>query len=199
MPRQAQPEERATWIDKERRKVRRKYSSDKQLKRPRKFIPGEEEFVGVQVAVLKISGYTNAQIGRTLGVSKGQVSEFLKKPEVADLVLSLRRTLPAAAIELMQSFMIEGVMVLVEIMRQSGDDKIRVEAVKELFDRGGVPKISRQERKQESEEVVKFNDEALVDRIRELPPEKQEEAAQMIEALSNFLNSAVENENGPVE
>ena len=191
MARHSTPEDRNEKVQKERYAIRRRYKKD--LTKRRKFIPGEEEFVGVQVAVMHIAGYNNTQIGRTIGLSRGQVRELLRKPDVADMVLAIRASLPEAAIQLLQSYMVEAITTLVEVMRISDDDKMRLQAAGEVLDRAGVPKASRQERRniEESEMTIKADD-SLLEQLRSLPPEKQEEAAQGIEQLQSLLAQAAE-------
>lgn len=188
--RNSTPEDRNKDLDKHRNRVRRRYKVD--LSKRRKFIPGEEAYVGVQVAVLKISGYSNTQIGKVIGLSRGQVKEFLKQPDVSELILNLRASLPTAAIELLQSYMVEAITTLVDVMRTEQDNTLVLKAAGEILDRGGVPKASRQERENVNREEFNINvsDGGMVDALRQLPPEKQEEAAQMMEKLESMLADA---------
>lgn len=186
MPRnQNTPAKRAADAKREVAGVRRKYKTN--LKSRRKFLPGEEEYVADTVIVLKLAGYTGSQIGRVVGISRGQVRMILDKPDVAEKLIKLRSALPAAALDLLQGYMIEAVQALVDVMRRSEDDKIMLQAAGEILDRAGLPKASRQERHSVNEERTIITDDGIVEKLRQAPPEVQEEAAQIIERLELLL------------
>lgn len=178
-------ERRVAHQKKEVAKIRRRYKKD--IHKNVKLLPVEREYVGHMVVVLKVAGYSRSQIARVAGVSKKQVTEYLADPNITEMITLLRANLPAAAIDLMQGYLLEGVLVLVEIMRNETDAATRIKAVQELFDRGGLPKASRQERHEIAEERTTFFDDGLVDRLREAPIEVQEQAAQMIEKFNELL------------
>ena len=181
----SQPAKRAADAKREIRHVQRKYKQN--LKTRRKFLPGEEEYVADTVIVLKLAGYTGSQIGRVVGISRGQVRELLARPDVSEKLLKLRESLPAASLELLQGYMIEAVQAIVDVMRTSGDNKLILQAAGEILDRAGLPKASKQERNTVNEEKITITDDGIVDRLRQLPPEKQEEAAQIVEQLEMML------------
>lgn len=190
MSKESQPAKRAADAKRDVSSVRRKYKTN--LSAKRKFLPGEEDHVIDTVIVLKIAGYTGSQIARTIGISRGQVREILSKPDVADRVIAIRKSIPAAALELLQGFMIEAVQAVVDVMRKSEDDAIIIRAAGEILDRAGLPKASKQERHTVSEEKTVITDDGIVDRLRQLPPEEQEQAAQIIEQLEGLLATAAE-------
>lgn len=185
--RQSTPDKRASEAKREVSRVRRKYKVN--LDKNKKFMPGEEEHVATMVIVLKLAGYTNTQIGRTIGISRGQVKEFLSKPEVAERLAELREALPAAALQLLQGYLIEAVQAVVDVMRKSEEDTTILKAAAEIFDRAGLPKASRQEKDISSTSTTKITDDGLVDQLRESSPEVQEQAAQLIEQLENLLET----------
>jgi hypothetical protein len=178
-------EKRAMAQKNEAAKIRRKYKKD--VHKHVKLLPVEQQYVGHMVVVLKVAGYSRTQIAKIAGVSKGQVKTYLEDPQITEMIEVLRANLPAAAIDLMQGYLLEGVLVLVEVMRSESDAAVRIKAVQELFDRGGLPKSSRQERHDLVEERTTFFDDGIVDRLREAPVEVQEQAAQMIEEFNKLL------------
>lgn len=163
----------------------------------RKLLPGEKKHIEEQIAVLRIAGYNNTQISKVTGVSRGQVKEILEDAGVIELVNELRLSLTKAAANLLEHSLVEAVQALVNILRASTDEQNIIKAAGEILDRGGLPKLSRQESRREIETKTSFTDDGIVDALRMLPPEQQEEAAQMIEGLQSMLNKAIENGDAP--
>jgi hypothetical protein len=139
--------------------TRRRYKVD--LKKKRNLLPGEVEHVGDMVIVLKLSGYSKSQIGRTVGISLAQVDEFLADPEISHRLVQIREALPQAALDLLQGYMVEAVQAIVMVMRESEDDKIILTAAGEILDRAGLSKASRQERHQINEQRTVVTDDGL--------------------------------------
>lgn len=185
MARKSTPATRRVGQQKEIQRVRRKYKVN--VSKPKKFVAGEEAHVEQMVVVLKIAGYSNVQAAKIVGVGRNQVAEILKRPRVLEMLTSLRLSLPQAALELLQGYMIEAVQAIVDVMRVSNDDKYVLQAAGEILDRAGIPKASRQERHNVNEERTTFTDEGVIDRLRDAPPAVQEKAAQMIEAFEELL------------
>jgi hypothetical protein len=179
------PEDRARATHKQIKSIRRRYKTN--IRTRRHYVAGEADAIGVSVAVMKIAGFSNIQIAQVLGISRGQVAEHLDDPRTSDLLVTLRVNLTNAALELLETYTIEAILALVNILRTAQDDKVVIQAAAEILDRAGIPKVSRSERKIESEETTTFTDDGIVDAIRQLPPEAQEEAAKMIEQLESFL------------
>ena len=192
MPRRTSPENRATANKTELAKVRRRYKKD--LDKPRKLLPGDEEALGYTTVVFKLAGYSNTQIAKVVGISKGQVKQFLETPRAQQLLVELRENLTTAALDLLHGLMIEAVVTLGEIMRKSEDDKIVLSAIQEILDRGGMPKASRQERLNENTENISISDDGLVERLREASPEIQEKAALLVEELEQLTLEAASGE-----
>lgn len=189
------PASRAADAKREVKHVQRKYKVN--LKTRRKLLPGEIEHVENTVIVLKLAGYTGSQIATVVGISRGQVREILAEPSVAERLIKLREALPAAALELLQGYMIEAVQAIVDVLRTEQDSKYVLQAASEILDRAGLPKASKQERHSVNEEKTTFTDDGIVERLRQAPPEVQEEAAQIIERLEVLL--AVEAETSEAE
>jgi hypothetical protein len=129
-------------------------------------------------------------MAKIVGISKGQCKTILEMPHVAEKIEILRNTLPQAALTLLQSYMVEAVQAVVDVMRSSKRDEMVLKAAGEILDRGGAAKASRTETTVHStnEQRTTFADAGMVDALRQLPPEAQEQAAQMIEGLENFLS-----------
>lgn len=179
------PVKRAAEGKKEVERLRRKYKVS--TNRRKRFLPGEEAHIADMVVVLKLAGYSNTQVAKATGCSRKQVAEFLGQKVVQEKLISLRAMLPQAALDLLQGLMIEAVVAVADVMRSSEDDKFVLQAAFDILDRGGIPKSSRQERKNLEELTVNLEDGGMVEKLRQLPVEKQEEAAQMIEKLEEML------------
>jgi len=176
-------------IDKDRRRVRRRYKTD--LTKRKRYAPGEEDFIFDMAIVLTLAGFSRTQIARTVGISKGQIKKILEMPNVAERIVQLRKSLPQASLDLIHSYMIEAVQAIVDVMRTSKRDEMVLKAAGDILDRGGAAKASRTEHDvhQVNESRNTFSSDGMVEAIRQLPPEAQEQAAQMIENLEEFLNS----------
>lgn len=183
------PDARASDATKRTAGVRRKYKIDTKSKK--KLLDVEIPHIKSMVSMLKVAGYNRVQISKVIGISRGQVTEFLEMPDVQKSIEDLRESIPAAAKELMQGYMIEAVQVVLDVMRTSEDDAIRLKAASEIFDRGGMPKMSRQERSEEhtDKSVVEFGGD-FVDSLRHASPEVQESVAKLIEEAENLLKQA---------
>jgi hypothetical protein len=171
-------------------RVKRRYKID--VEHSKKLLPGEVEGVKDMVVVLKVAGYNRIQISKVIGISRQQVADFLAESDVADRIITLRDRIPAAAVELMQGFMVEAVMAIVDVMRATSDDALVLKAAGDILDRGGAPKQSRKENINETyEQHTVSMDTDFMELIRTAPPEVQEQAAQMIEGLENLLKETV--------
>lgn len=189
MPRRdSTPDKRAADAKRQVAGVRRKYKVD--LTKRKKLLPAEIPHVQDTVIVLKLAGYTRSQIGKVIGISKGQVKEILEDSSVNERLVAVRQALPQAALDLLQGYMIEAVQAIIDVMRRTEDDKLILQAAGEILDRAGLPKASRQERHQVNEDRTTFTDEGIVERLRNAPVKVQEEAAQMIEGLERLLANA---------
>jgi len=194
MPARRSPEDRAAAIENDRQRVRRRYKKNLTIKR--RIRPGEESHIINQLVILKIAGYTNMQMGRVIGISRGQVAAYFDRPEINELLIETRANLAEGAAFLLKSYSIEAVQAIADVMRSSSDDKMIVTAAAEILDRSGLPKASRSESKihKTSEELTTITDDGIVDRLREASPEIQEEAAQIVERLEELLASAADEE-----
>jgi hypothetical protein len=179
------PVRRAAAKTKEVEQIRRRYKLN--TSRRTRLLPAEVPHIEQMVVVLKLANYSRVQMSKIIGISREQVSEILAQPRVNEEITILRKKIPAAAIELLQDFMIEAVITLADVMRSTADDKIRIQAAEAVLDRGGIPRASRQERHQVNEERTTIMDDGILDKLREAPVEVQEQAAQVIEQLEKLL------------
>jgi hypothetical protein len=192
------PEDRVAEVEKMRARVRRNHKVNTRKKR-QTFQPGQEAQLKQIALVLKVAGYSNKQIGASIGVTRGIVGEWLNDPKTQQQYLELLEAIPAAAKELLQTYSIEAVHTIAEVMRTSNDDKMILEAAKDILDRSGLPKASRSEVQKDETHTSKtefgVNPDDM-DALRSLSPELQEEAAQAIEGLEKFLSGLVEKNEG---
>lgn len=179
------PEGRAEFLEAERRRAKKKIAGTAKRKGKRR-APGELEFKQDMMIILKVAGYTHQQIGASIGEHKDTINEWFKSPDIAAKYLKVTKTLTDSARRLLETFTIEAIQSIVDIMRDTPDDKIRLDAAKEILDRGGLPKASRTETKTEATTTFGVDDEQMA-ALRELPPDLQEEAAQMMEEVAAFL------------
>lgn len=181
------PEGKAAQLREQRRTVTRKYRPKSKLNTKRKFqFEGEEELVVDMVILLKIANYTHSQIAMICGVSKGQVKKYLDNGNVQKRYLSLKKKLPQAAFDLGQAYLIEAVQAVANVMRTTEDDSMVLKAAGEIFDRFGIPKVSRTEIKDNEQEDHPM-DASLMEKLRSASPEVQERAAELHDMFEEGL------------
>lgn len=155
------------------------------------FLPGEDNKQKNLAIFLKIAqprvSYTDiaAQIGET----KSKVKQwFIDDPYVREQYEWLLHNITEGTVQYLQTYTMEAVATMVSLMRW-GSEKYMLEAAKEILDRGGVAKLTRSEVTTNKNETHSWDD-SLVERLRELPEDRQEEAAQLIEGIEKFLDEA---------
>lgn len=188
----ARPEDRNSAVQEKRNRVRRKYKINPKKRRVN-FGPGEEDHLKSICVILKIAGYSHKDIAASIGITRGQVGDWLKEENTQKLYLATLDAIPGAAKELLQTYSIEAVHAIADVMRSSDDDKMVLEAAKDILDRSGLPKSSRAE--VDKSETHKFQmgvDQEQIASLRDLPPHLQEKAAQMMEDLEKSLIEMVE-------
>jgi hypothetical protein len=187
------PADRAAALEVQTARVKKRYKLNVKTKR-RFEIQGEEELVKDMIVVLKLANYTHGQIGSIVGVSRGQVREYLQDENLQKKLLHLREALPQAALELGQAYLIEAVQAVVHVLRTEPDNALVLKAAAEMFDRFGLPKLSRTEAKVDETSNFGSTDESLISQFRGVSPEFQEKAAQLHdmfeEGLRNLLAEA---------
>ena len=170
-------------------------------------LPKEKQIIEDTVVVLKVAHYSNTQIAKIVGLSRGQVAEILKDTRIQRRGEQIAEKLPQAALNQLQNYMIEAVQWVVHVGRSNlgpdGDHNLVLKAADTILDRGGTPKTSRTERKDENENpldaIGRGGHEGVFERVRLLPPESQERAAQLYDALEDGLKLIIEESVGEAE
>jgi hypothetical protein len=173
-------------------RVRKRYKVN--VTKRRKFtFEGEDELVKDMVVVLKLSNYTNTQIASIVGVSRGQVKEILQDGNVQRQLMALREKLPQAALELGRAYLIEAVQAVAHVMRTTDDDALVLRAAGELFDRFGIPKVSRSEQKTETPDGGEHPvTPSLMEKLRQASPEVQAKAADLQEMFQEGISQLLD-------
>lgn len=182
------PEDRAADIKINAARARKRYRT--KVTKRRNFIEGEEELVKDMIVVLKLANYSHTQIAMIVGVGKTQVKEFLQDPKLQKKLLHLREALPQAAFDLGRAYLIEAVQAVVHVLRTEKDSAIILKAASELFDRFGIPKVAKSETKVDYPHetgMLSNKAEDWLAKFKDEPPELQEQAAQLVEALEEGL------------
>ena len=180
------PEDRAASLRAQEQKVRKRYKVNVRTKRNFTF-EGEDELIKDMVVVLKLSNYTNTQIASIVGVSRGQVKEILEDGNVQKKLIALKSKLPQAALELGRAYLIEAVQAVAHVMRTSDKDDTILKAAAELFDRFGIPKVSRIEQKDEEPDDGNPVTPSMMEKLRGASPDVQAAAAELQEMFEEGL------------
>jgi hypothetical protein len=185
MPRNTKtPEERSEIVAKAHRKAKKNYRLN--TKRDRKDISDDEITIIKDMLVsLRLVGYTPSQCAAIVGMSKGQVKEIVNDHNFKSRLASLQTKLPEAAVNLGRAYLVEGVMAVVHVMRTETDNALVLRAAAELFDRFGIPKVSKTEAKIDTptSQGDEINDQ-LMNKLRGAPPEIQEKVAALQESFT---------------
>lgn len=189
------PDDRAANLQAQANKVRRKYKVNVRTRRKWTF-EGEDELVKDMVLVLKLANYTHSQIASIVGVSRGQVGEILQDANVKKKYMRLKESLPQAALELGQAYIIEAVQTIVHVMRTADDYAVVLKAAGDLLDRFGIPKLSRLERKTDDgqsplDSIGRGGTENIFEQIRDMAPEIQERAAQLYDSFEQGMKQII--------
>lgn len=195
MARSRTPEDRADANKTSVKRIKRKYKVA--LNKKKVYSPGEREHLTDMVIVMKLAGYSNTQIGSNVGISRGQVKEILEESKTAERLVDLRQNLPGAALDLLHGYSIEAVVAIADVMRSTDDDALILKAASEILDRVGIGKVSKSQSEIHNTNEQKLTvgaEEGLLESLRQLPPDRQEEAASMIEGLENFIAEATTKE-----
>lgn len=192
------PEDRSQEQQKRLQRVKKGYKVN--VKARRKFeIEGEEALVKDMVMILKLANYSNVQIATIVGVSRGQVKEYLQDVKLQKKLLTLRERLPEAALELMRGYLIEAVQWVVHIGRTSQDEALVLKAAAELFDRAGIAKVSRSEQIKPGgplDSIDRSGHENVFDKFDELDDEARERAAQLYDSFEQGLKLIIKESKG---
>lgn len=183
-------DKRLEIIHQHQSKLRKQLSRDLASKKVTRRLPGEENFKKNMAIFLKIGvpGISYTEIGARIGETKTAVkSWFATDTYVREQYEVISKTLKDSALDLMEFYAIEAVETLVLLMR-FGEEKIMLESAKEILDRIGIAKLSKSESEIKTRREVGWEDQTkLLEDIRTLPPDKQEEAVKTLEGLQSLL------------
>lgn len=182
--------ERLKILHDEQRKLRKRMNKEVRVKKAGAHLPGEERLHMDMAIFLKVGtpGISFTEIANRLGETKTTVKRWFKEdPYVKDKYDWVINNFRDGALELMKTYGLEAVETQALLMR-FGSEKYMFEASREILDRIGAPKISRTEIEAEHVKSHKWTDrEEMINEIRQLSPDKQEEAVEAIEKLEELL------------
>lgn len=177
------PEQRAEVVQKAEKKAKKGYRLN--TKKARKGVNEDEIIVIKDMLVsLKLVGYTNTQCAAIVGLSKGQVKEIVNDPNFKSRLRSIQEKLPEAALNLGRAYLVESVQAVVHVLRTETDNSLVLKAAAEMFDRFGLPKLSKSEVKTEAPPTPEEIPGNLMDKLRNASPEIQEQIAALHESFS---------------
>jgi hypothetical protein len=182
--------QRLDTMEKKRVKARKKIREVQGNRRQR--LPGEMQHKKQLAAILKVAGFETNYVAATLNEEHTTIANWLKEPGTLEFYHYALEHLTESALLLLRTYAIDAIETIAEIMRSSVDETVALKAATEILDRIGVVKASRVESHQVQEKRTTLTDDGIVESLRKLTPEQQEEAAQMVEQLEKMVN-----ENGP--
>jgi hypothetical protein len=102
-----------------------------------------------ECARLRVAGWTPKRIAAELGYQVNTIRVWLRLPIVKDYVKVLEAVRERGALaefeRLQRDYLPEAVDTVVDVMRDGGRDADRLTAAESILDRGGLPKVSRQQ------------------------------------------------------
>jgi hypothetical protein len=153
------------------------------------------------VALKMIGGYSDLQCSMIVGISKGQVREIVRDPNFKKHVDAVKKSLPQAAINLGQAYLVEAVQAVVHVMRTETDNALVLRAAAEMFDRFGIAKVSKSEMKIDTPADGSDGELTpdLMTKLRSASPEVQKAVADLTESFTEGVEAILSggNENGP--
>lgn len=181
------PEDRAEAVERAQRKAKKSYKTN--LKRKTSVTDDELVVITDMLVSLKLVGYSNSQMGAIVGLSTGQTRVITSDPKFQSRLKSLREKLPQAAITLGQAYLVESVQAVMHVLRTESDNALVLKAAAEMFDRFGIPKLTKSEVKNETSPPVPtdLTGDAMT-KLREASPEKQEAIAALHESFAEGVN-----------
>lgn len=171
-------------------KVRKRIQKEIRVKKGGYSLPGEIKHKKDMAVFLKIGipGISFLEIANRLGEQKGVVKKWFKDdPDVKEFYEYSLSNLKQGALSLIETYGFEATETLALLMR-FGSEKYMFEASNSILDRMGVIKATRQEIDAQNKSTHEWKDrEQLVNEIRELPPEMQEQAVEALERFEELL------------
>lgn len=182
------PDERAEAVEKAEKRARRGYRNN--IDKNRKLSDAELDFIRDSCVILMLVGYSNMQIAHIVGLSKSQVKIVREDANVQKRIASLKSKLPEAALTLGKAYLVEAIQAVVHVMRTEKDNALVLKAAAEIFDRFGIPKVSRAEGKIETQPPATEGEisDDLMTKLRAAPPEVQEKVAALHESFTEGID-----------
>jgi len=145
--------------------------------------------------ILRISGYEYSQIALIVNATTESVKHWFTAKQYVEFQEEyniLKASVTKAAAKLLEAYTIEAIQAIAHVMRTTYSDELVLKAAAEILDRAGMPKTSRQEKKSDHEHhhEITAGGESLLEKLRDAPPEIQEQAAKGIEEIEKLLATA---------
>jgi hypothetical protein len=183
-------DQRLEIIHKHQRDLRKQLNRDLTSKKAQKRLPGEENLKKNMAIFLKVGvpGISYKEISARIDETKTTVKKwFTEDPYVREQYELISKALKDSALELMELYAIEAVETLVLLMR-FGSEKIMMDSAVQILDRIGIAKLTKTEAEITNTKKHKWEDQSeLLEQIRNLPPDRQEEAISVLEGLQKVL------------
>lgn len=197
MPRKRTATSRLDSLEKRRKKVEKKIVAAPQKRTVHEEMEGEREWKMQMAVIYKVAGYSHTEISDVLGVTRGTVSKWFEDKEIQAYYKYVLEHLQEGALTLMRTYLVAAIKRVYQLMMQDDDRRIALDAAKEIFDRGGLPKMSRIEKHEEIDGEVKhkhhFSGRVEIENIEQLTPDQQKQLADVYEQADAILAEAAAN------
>jgi len=185
------PRKKAETLEQQRQDLKKTY---RRGRRQEKRVSSLTDLSEIEIATkkeaacfLKAADYSYTYIGDSLGTTKSIIKNWFAEPAMVARVAEIQTDFIDGAINLVKTYAIELVEMLVEIARTTTDEKVAIQAITEVLDRIGLAKVN----KSESAATIKTKTEVditdthgVLAAMKDASPERQQEVAQrMQEAL----------------
>jgi hypothetical protein len=151
--------------------------------------PQEREWKITYAIFLKASEYSDAYISDTIRVQRKIVKEWFADPAVQANLIEVQADIVGNTIRRVKDIMGWAWEALHEFARSEPDHKLRLQAILEILDRGGLTKVNKSERAEPVGPSV-YIDTHTIEEIEKLPLETQKKLARMGEEMQEMMVSA---------
>jgi hypothetical protein len=186
---------KAETLEQARNEIKREYkrgprSEGRKVTNPDTWSEVERAVARESACFFKAAGFSHNYIGDALNLTRGQIGHWFEEPAMQERYRAISADMKNGAIKLLKSYAIEIVESLMTIARTTDDEKLAASVLQDLADRIGLTKVSRTESAttatQKSE--VEITDPAgLVEKLKDAPPEVQQQAAQHMEGMMALM------------
>lgn len=174
----------------ERRQIKKKYKRGTRVEkvlRGNDALTTTERLVKIEIACyLKAQDYSWSYIGDSLGVSRDTLKRWWADPDLGMVarVDEIHQDIVQGAIKLLKSYAIEIIEELMVLFRTTEDEPLAAKIGFDLLDRLGLAKVNKSESVVAStnrDEVALTDPDGLLEKMRDMAPEKQAEIAAKLE------------------